>query len=1349
MAENLGTGVSFVDESIGYNYDKVVFQKQKPPLDTELNLAQEIQNELAKRHVKGSPSGWLNLKPFYTSSLLDNEFYTQDPNIATPEYAIINGMVLYVTNTGTSIANANIVNVDDPPTTGNIINGVILEVWRALLDIETDDNRPDSTVIIDSLMAIDAVTENNAWTVGENGLILVTENGGQTWSVQLIDTKKKLNGVHFINSTVGWVAGNNGAIARTSSGGVVWIVLQSGYTENFNGIHAATHLIAWVVGDGGIILKTVNGVNWSAQDSKVTADLNDVYFYDSLVGWVVGNSGTILKTTDGGANWITLTSGTTQNLNSVFFYDLNFGFAVGDNGTILRSSDGGLSWVNQSGNIFLNPGYTSLSVNYNDITMRPTLDVYVTDEEVTSQFSGSNKNCTVVNIPITVGDGLGTTTNNPADVTVAVNGTAALVDSLDGATGQIILHEAPQACDTVLVSYWYKVSPEIFTGKAWISGNSGTVLMTSNIGAQWVQQTLNTSYDLNGVSFVDQNKGWVAGDFSVMRHTEDGGTIWTEQISDTVSRRVQRVFKEGNVDTDVFLDDEMIHPDTNIETTKRVQIQYKIRVIDNVDPFSYPDAGLGSAAIVALGPNSTGTFAYLNMGATTGDYGVWQAKCSNTVDGFAWAIPMFFVNRRNSSPYDVATNTNGSNVKGTSNIRPDLLTGVDIADQDILDVRRQIFVPSITELLNKNFDSLMNNELKTRFFRQTTGGDSYSVEPLQLDYIVNGEGTLINATLSEVVSGSVTSSTTIESLSGNISASTVVPGPFPLEIPSTVRGLFHPNLLYYSMRYRSGSSFDGKPVPGKFTGIGTNTVTFTFSSKANTKNEDINLTHYDIMAHYVVFSSKSLSRIPSSPQLVENTSGTTDPSFFHRGVFTSETSGRKIEEWDSGISGYPSYTLAYPVIEAGGSAQEAKASSIEVHQFIRLTSTDIITSNQIEISTKVYPDLTDTVSFYTINCVSKVNNITSGFSFKIEDIVVVGSVISITSVSGFPFIEGTIIEVIGMAVAGTGNALTRNGASVNFTRGEKKISPFCYSSRLKLTPPGPGSITSVTFTSLDEDTGQISTTGGIFLGISTTETVDSLTDHFAWVDVGAGDVLTPVTVTSFGGITLEITFPTAIVPTSVKIQAFIQQVSLIYSTVDAGLQIAYNFVPSQTPTNLPNSLTTEIVTNPTSVYISNLGTGGSSVIKEPYDFPLDSLPVNDSLILDDNEYYNLDLFRFVDFSVSGGFVQMPVIIPGSFGDELTLSNLTQDNLFRPFYSTCDKDFIFRVEGIKTAVPRKIFIAMIGRVKESTTQLLKGEYVLIIASKASLLSIENSVGYETGSSNVIGVYRLPNKPLTRI
>ena len=71
MATDLGKGVSLAYDTDGYNYDMVVFQKGKPPLDAELNLAQELQNITAGKNLKSLPSGWLSLySPMRTNPLL-------------------------------------------------------------------------------------------------------------------------------------------------------------------------------------------------------------------------------------------------------------------------------------------------------------------------------------------------------------------------------------------------------------------------------------------------------------------------------------------------------------------------------------------------------------------------------------------------------------------------------------------------------------------------------------------------------------------------------------------------------------------------------------------------------------------------------------------------------------------------------------------------------------------------------------------------------------------------------------------------------------------------------------------------------------------------------------------------------------------------------------------------------------------------------------------------------------------------------------------------------------------------------------------------------------------------------
>lgn len=1336
MSENLGKDVSYVNETAGYAHDMVVFQKGKPPLDSEINLAQELKNLLSARQMKATPSGWLTFRPFYTSTLLENKFYTQNPSTAIPEYALVNGKVIYITNTATSEVNSNLIDLKDPPATGARVNGVFLEVWRALLDPDTSDNRPDPETIIDALKSVDAIDENNAWAVGENGLVLNTDNGGRTWTIQIIDSKRNFNKVYFINSTVGWLVGDGGVIGRTTSGGDRWSVIQSGYVENLNSVFAATQLIAWAVGDGGIILKTTNTVNWSPLSSGTTVNINNIFFKDSLVGWIVGDDGLIKKTTDGGTHWITLTSGTTQDLYAVYFYDLNFGFAVGANGTILRSSDGGLSWVNQSGNIYEDSVYKSLSVDYTDVTMIPNLDQYVNGEDVSSQFSGSNKNCTVLNVPITKGDGLGTTTNLPADIVVKVAGTAVLVDSVVGATGHIILHEAPRACDEVKVYYYYKISTEIFRGMAWITGKEGTVLKSIDIGAEWIPQVPDTSYDLYGVNFANQSKGWVVGAFSIIRHTEDGGATWTEQKSDAIARVIQRVYYEGNKDTVIYLNDNSLHPDTDIETTKRVQIQYRIRVADNVDPFNYPEAGLGSTAVVGLGPNSSGSYAFENMGATEGDYGLWRAKCSNTVDGYCWAIPMFFVNRRNSTSYNPSSNANGSNEKKTVNIRPDKLTGINIVDSDILDVRRKIFIPSVKELLDMDFDRLMSNSLKTNFVRNTLGGDKYGTEILQLDRIggttTDGGELIIDATLSAAVGGSISSGVTVEYYPGFENASTSAPTEKLFDTLGN-GSIYHPNRALYRAYYGNAGNNNNKPIPGYFEGIGTNELKFVYSVNTLTQIEDSNITKYNFVLPKIVISTKALSRIPSDPKLVKNYR-TGSPSFFYQGVFDTDTSGKVVEQWDSGIPGYTSYTLAYPGIKTVSDSQTARASTVEVHEYRRVISDDIVGGPfKLEIEDTVTPDTLDEP--YDIYTISKINNITSGYSYKIKDIAFSTGLITIESESGFPFIEGTVIEVVSMATSKTGNSNIRNGATVNFIPDTKGIDIFCKSEILSKTISSP--TTTITFDAI---------AGGTVYGISSVETTDSLTQPVCWV----ANVLTPVTtITGLGTSTLELELD-APVSGTVTVQVMIIQAALEYSNPADGLHIGYNYIPYQTVASLPTTLTVAPVLNPDTVCISNLGTGGSLFSKVPYSFPLENIPTQDPLVVRDNEFYNIDLLRFPTFSVDGGFVQMPIYVTGTLGDEFMLSVPALDYSNRTYYSVCSKEFKYTTEAIRIGLMRKIFVPLLGRViSASDNKLLKGEYVLLIVSRNALMETDNYTGYEAGEKSVIAVYRLSNKPLSRI
>ena len=139
MSDNLGNGVSFVDDNQVYDYESVVFQQGKPPLDTELNVMQQLQSITSARQTYGLPSGWIALKKPYTDTALTNSFYTQNPIGSLPEYALVNGRVLKIVSS--QATNANLITLNAAPTSGSAINGVFLEVWRDLLG-PTYGNKP-------------------------------------------------------------------------------------------------------------------------------------------------------------------------------------------------------------------------------------------------------------------------------------------------------------------------------------------------------------------------------------------------------------------------------------------------------------------------------------------------------------------------------------------------------------------------------------------------------------------------------------------------------------------------------------------------------------------------------------------------------------------------------------------------------------------------------------------------------------------------------------------------------------------------------------------------------------------------------------------------------------------------------------------------------------------------------------------------------------------------------------------------------------------------------------------------------------------------------------------------------
>jgi hypothetical protein len=134
------------------------------------------------------------------------------------------------------------------------------------------------------------------------------------------------------------------------------------------------------------------------------------------------------------------------------------------------------------------------------------------------------------------------------------------------------------------------------------------------------------------------------------------------------------IYRYGNVEGGyTYLTDDLQDPALGFETTQRVQVQYRIRVVTNMGGLStYPD-GFNPTYVKGRGTASSDTtFTFSNMRTELGDPGLWRAgdgtsNSLGTVDGYTYAIPLAVVFRRNSVAWD---GDPGSNLNGGYNRNP-------------------------------------------------------------------------------------------------------------------------------------------------------------------------------------------------------------------------------------------------------------------------------------------------------------------------------------------------------------------------------------------------------------------------------------------------------------------------------------------------------------------------------------------------------------------------------------------------------------------------------------------------------------------------------------------------------
>lgn len=179
--------------------------------------------------------------------------------------------------------------------------------------------------------------------VGERGLVILSDNEGQTWRQVDVPTRVSLTCVKFLTPTRGWAVGHSGIVLHTEDRGETWTKQLDGVAGAKLAVEAAMANADRGGPDGETARKQLDAAQLLVNDGPDKPFL-DLYFEDNQTGFIVGAYGLIFRTENGGKTWQPWMDHVENPKGSHLYAIQAVGgdlYIAGEQGLFLRSTDKG------------------------------------------------------------------------------------------------------------------------------------------------------------------------------------------------------------------------------------------------------------------------------------------------------------------------------------------------------------------------------------------------------------------------------------------------------------------------------------------------------------------------------------------------------------------------------------------------------------------------------------------------------------------------------------------------------------------------------------------------------------------------------------------------------------------------------------------------------------------------------------------------------------------------------------------------------------------------------------------------------------------------------------------------
>ncbi len=251
-------------------------------------------------------------------------------------------------------------------------------------DFRAGDSTP-TDLILDDLLLSSARAGDRLVAVGEFGHVALSDDNGKTWrQAKTVPTQSTLTSVVFIDDKTGWAAGHDKTIMVTGDGGETWTIQYTRAMSAAAGIplpprgradepapeedpglapDGAAPVEGEAPADGAAPVDDAAAADEpgasTSQDGFVESDTTGsepepdvpflgLVFVSPTHGFAVGGFNYAVETTDAGKTWtpkrLVVSAADDFHLNAAFVGPDNSVFVPSELGQVYRSLDGGVTW---------------------------------------------------------------------------------------------------------------------------------------------------------------------------------------------------------------------------------------------------------------------------------------------------------------------------------------------------------------------------------------------------------------------------------------------------------------------------------------------------------------------------------------------------------------------------------------------------------------------------------------------------------------------------------------------------------------------------------------------------------------------------------------------------------------------------------------------------------------------------------------------------------------------------------------------------------------------------------------------------------------------------------------------